>query len=310
MSNHLGSTACIFPLTGLNRTPIAQQITDAYGVPVTLQGAVDPQRSRTSFVGRDVDKESDLGAFGARLYSSEYGTFVAVDKMWENYAAVTVYQCSINSPLVIKDYDELQITAVGPKNQQAVRSSLPCELREFVVFDGNVLNAAVLRAGIGDVSETSNAGKLLYLAEHQDNVDVRMVGFNEPIDVVRPLYVRGENNGDVALEISLAEISKNNDYTGRSFVGGLTLASWTDDGIGQREYRSQTESTIVAVAAKKVGKSRVGSVTAHELCHAWFLFKCRDGQEGSWLHFGVVGGSRGVDAATNDASRQAEEPCD
>jgi RHS repeat-associated protein len=98
MSNHLGSTACIFPLTGVNRTPIAQQVTDAYGIPLTLQGAADPQRSRTSFIGRDVDKESNLGAFGARLYSSEYGRFVAVDKLWEGYGHMSVYQYCRNSP--------------------------------------------------------------------------------------------------------------------------------------------------------------------------------------------------------------------
>jgi RHS repeat-associated protein len=107
MSNHLGSTANIFPLTGLNRTPIAQQVTDAYGVPVTLQGAVDPQRSRTSFIGRDVDKESDLGAFGARLYSSEYGRFMPVDKMMEKYATWTSYIYSAD-PLRVIDPNGLE----------------------------------------------------------------------------------------------------------------------------------------------------------------------------------------------------------
>jgi hypothetical protein len=44
---------------------------------------VDPQRSRTSFIGRDVDEESDLRAFEARLYSREYGRFVAEETLWE-----------------------------------------------------------------------------------------------------------------------------------------------------------------------------------------------------------------------------------
>jgi RHS repeat-associated protein len=107
MSNHLGSTACIFPLTGLNRTPIAQQVTVACGVPVTLQGAVDPQRSRTSFIGRDVDKESDLGAFGARLYSSEYGRFVAVDTLWEEYVSYTSYHYAFSNPGAAYDWNGL-----------------------------------------------------------------------------------------------------------------------------------------------------------------------------------------------------------
>jgi RHS repeat-associated protein len=107
MSNHLGSTACIFPLTGQNRMPIAQQITDAYGIPLTLQGAADPQRSRTSFIGRDVDKESNLGAFGAQLYSSEYGRFVAVDKMWEEYVGYTAYHYAFSNPVATLDWNGL-----------------------------------------------------------------------------------------------------------------------------------------------------------------------------------------------------------
>jgi hypothetical protein len=46
-----------------------------------------------------VDKESNLGAFGARLYSSEYGRFVAVDKLWEKYPYSGTYSHAKNTPL-------------------------------------------------------------------------------------------------------------------------------------------------------------------------------------------------------------------
>jgi RHS repeat-associated protein len=139
MSNHLGSTACIFPLTGVNRTPIAQQITDAYGIPVTLQGAADPQRSRTSFIGRDVDKESDLGAFGARLYSSEYGRFVAVDKLWEAFPKVTDNKYCRNRPLASIDPKSLGDEAIPSK---PVVVGLRCGAETGVLAPATAVNTA------------------------------------------------------------------------------------------------------------------------------------------------------------------------
>jgi RHS repeat-associated protein len=50
-----------------------------------------------------VDRESNLGAFGARLYSSEYGRFVAVDKLWEEYLYSGTYSYAKNTPLMKSD---------------------------------------------------------------------------------------------------------------------------------------------------------------------------------------------------------------
>jgi RHS repeat-associated protein len=141
MSNHLGSTACIFPLTGVNRTPIAQQITDAYGIPLTLQGAADPQRSRTSFIGRDVDKESNLGALGARLYSSEYGRFVAVDKLWEEYDSHTSYHYSFQEPLSFEDN-----TGLGPKRRVNVAKSFVG--KDYLQENGYYLRTSKTEVGL------------------------------------------------------------------------------------------------------------------------------------------------------------------
>jgi RHS repeat-associated protein len=141
MSNHLGSTACIFPLTGVNRTPIAQQITDAYGIPLTLQGAADPQRSRTSFIGRDVDRESILGAFGARLYSSEYGRFVAVDKLWEEYDSFTTYHYAFLEPLTYEDQSGL-----GPKKRVNVAKSF--EGKPYLQETGQLLRTSKTDVGL------------------------------------------------------------------------------------------------------------------------------------------------------------------
>jgi RHS repeat-associated protein len=56
-----------------------------------------------SYIGRETDAEHNLGAFGARLYSSEYGRFLVVDKLWEKYRSLQGYQYAGNSPVMAVD---------------------------------------------------------------------------------------------------------------------------------------------------------------------------------------------------------------
>jgi RHS repeat-associated protein len=60
-------------------------------------------RARTGYIGRETDAEHNLGAFGARLYSSEYGRFLAVDKLWEKYRSLQGYQYCRNNPVHFTD---------------------------------------------------------------------------------------------------------------------------------------------------------------------------------------------------------------
>jgi RHS repeat-associated protein len=70
-----------------------------------------------SYIGRETDAEHNLGAFGARLYSSEYGRFLVVDKLWEKYRSLQGYQYSLNNPVMNFDFtglDSNQTVTAGP----------------------------------------------------------------------------------------------------------------------------------------------------------------------------------------------------
>jgi RHS repeat-associated protein len=60
-------------------------------------------RARTGYIGRETDAEHNLSAYGARLYSSEYGRFLAVDKLWEKYLSYSAFQYCRNNPLNLID---------------------------------------------------------------------------------------------------------------------------------------------------------------------------------------------------------------
>ena len=71
----------------------------------------DEQAVRLSYLGRVHVNKPDLEVVdcpkplqgSARLYSSEYGRFMAVDKLWEEFEWITPYAYAENSPLRLKD---------------------------------------------------------------------------------------------------------------------------------------------------------------------------------------------------------------
>jgi RHS repeat-associated protein len=103
VTNHLGSTVAVVEVSTPTAPVVGQQHTTAYGQPITVKGAVDADRARTGYIGRETDAEHNLGAYGARLYSSEYGRFLAVDKLWEEYRSLQPYQYAANSPVMAVD---------------------------------------------------------------------------------------------------------------------------------------------------------------------------------------------------------------
>jgi RHS repeat-associated protein len=103
VTNHLGSTVAVVEVSTPTAPVVGQQHTTAFGQPITVKGAVDADRARTGYIGRETDAEHNLGAFGARLYSSEYGRFLAVDKLWEKYRSLQPYQYAGNSPVMAVD---------------------------------------------------------------------------------------------------------------------------------------------------------------------------------------------------------------
>jgi RHS repeat-associated protein len=89
-----------------------------------VKGAVDADRARTGYIGRETDAEHNLGAFGARLYSSEYGRFLAVDKLWEKYRSLQPYQYAGNSPVMAVDRNGKEIIAARDIDREYLKASM------------------------------------------------------------------------------------------------------------------------------------------------------------------------------------------
>ena len=86
----------------------------------------DGQASRTSYIGRETDKESDLG-FGScpealrgrvRLYDPTYGRFLSVDPLWVKYLPLQPYQYAGNSPVMAVDVDGRVIIPITLTTEQ------------------------------------------------------------------------------------------------------------------------------------------------------------------------------------------------
>jgi RHS repeat-associated protein len=103
LHDHLGSAR--ITLDNAARVIESQSYT-AYGDHRTHDG----EASRTSYIGRETDKESDLGFNGVRLYDPTYGRFLSVDPLWGKYLPLQSYQYAANNPVMMvdrsgKDYD-------------------------------------------------------------------------------------------------------------------------------------------------------------------------------------------------------------
>ncbi|MBU3741653.1 MAG: RHS repeat protein, partial [Candidatus Kapabacteria bacterium] len=61
VTNHLGSTVAVVEVSTPTAPVVGQQHTTAYGQPITMQGAVDADRARTGYIGRETDAEHNLG---------------------------------------------------------------------------------------------------------------------------------------------------------------------------------------------------------------------------------------------------------
>jgi RHS repeat-associated protein len=126
-----------------------------FGSPLTSVGIT----SRTTYYDRERDAEASIGAYGARLYSSEYGRFLAVDKLWEKYRSLQPYQYAGNSPVMAVDRNGKEIQVVDPETGTAY------------VFDGSQLvskdDGAVLQDAQGFVKVVQDG--LLRLMQMKDN---------------------------------------------------------------------------------------------------------------------------------------------
>jgi RHS repeat-associated protein len=140
--DHLGSAR--ITLDNAARVIESQSYT-AYGDHRTHDG----QASRTSYIGRETDKESDLGFNGVRLYDPTYGRFLSVDPLWSKYLPYSAYQYCRNNPISrIDDTGLWDITVTFMKS--ASRTDAPFGVATVTDANGKEVMSFVVRGeGVG-----------------------------------------------------------------------------------------------------------------------------------------------------------------
>ncbi len=62
---------------------------------------------RTAYIGKELDRESELGDHGVRKVDYGLGRFTTIDPLWEKYYAWSPYQYSMNNPVSFLDENGL-----------------------------------------------------------------------------------------------------------------------------------------------------------------------------------------------------------
>ena len=94
--DYLGSARITLSTTA---EPLQSSSYHPYGTERTSTGS----GARTSYIGREHDKETDLGFYGVRLYEPEYGRFLSTDVLWGKYLPLQTYQYAGNNPVMALD---------------------------------------------------------------------------------------------------------------------------------------------------------------------------------------------------------------
>ena len=195
--DHLGSAR--ITLDNAARVIESQSYT-AYGDHRTHDG----EAARTSYIGRETDKESDLG-FGAcpealrgsvRLYDPTYGRFLSVDPLWGKYLPLQSYQYAGNNPVMFLDDNGKHIVGNRNVDREYLKSTM---LDQFGVEIGfNEDNAMTLsQQQLTSASERlgiESFGQLLQIEElilSKKTVNVVALGGTE--DLATGLTLTGPN---------------------------------------------------------------------------------------------------------------------
>jgi len=107
ISDYLGSARITLSTTA---EPLQSSSYHPYGTERTSTGS----GARTSYIGREHDKETDLGFYGVRLYEPEYGRFLSTDVLWGKHLSRQPYHYALNNPVTNFDFTGLD------SNQRAI----------------------------------------------------------------------------------------------------------------------------------------------------------------------------------------------
>ncbi len=110
ISDYLGSARVTLSTTA---EPLQSSSYQPYGTERTSTGS----GARTSYIGREHDKETDLGFYGVRLYEPEYGRFLSTDVLWGKHLSRQPFHYALNNPVMNYDFtgmDTNQVVTATP----------------------------------------------------------------------------------------------------------------------------------------------------------------------------------------------------
>ena len=84
--------------------------------------AVTGEAPRQGYIGKEMDRESDLAMHGVRAYSASEGRFLSGDVLWENYRSLNPYHYAANNPVSLSDPDGRKTVSIhGADAEQVTR---------------------------------------------------------------------------------------------------------------------------------------------------------------------------------------------
>jgi RHS repeat-associated protein len=115
--DYLGSARVTLSTTA---EPIQSSSYHPYGTERSSTGS----GARTSYIGRETDKETDLGFYGVRLYEPEYGRFLSTDVLWGKYLPLQPFQYAGNNPVMALDDNGKEIVGIRETDRDYLKSSM------------------------------------------------------------------------------------------------------------------------------------------------------------------------------------------
>ena len=183
------------------------------------------------------------------------------------------------------DRTGLVVQAATPEAQDAVRSSVPSDFHEFVVFDsdGTLLAGPLLNAAEGQDPQ-SNVVRLAALAAHEETVEVMVIASDEVFEST----IHSGKGTSITLRTSFDEIDE-------ARTSGVTLGTTQPgrffDGITDKASNtlfSPSENTRVMInhchPIDIHPTAGIGSTMAHEFVHVQLLWLHAAGKVDKWRH--------------------------
>jgi RHS repeat-associated protein len=240
ISDYLGSARVTLSTTA---EPLQSSSYHPFGTERTSTGS----GARTSYIGREHDKETDLGFYGVRLYEPEYGRFLSTDPLWGEFPQTSTYVYADNEPITKKDPSGLMPTAlvgfaIGAAIeigfQVVVEGKKPSEIDgKKVLIAGaagaltggvsSIANATVRAGAMGAISAAEGAAKRMVDGDRGINVEKlgidATLGYfaSKAADRLAASVANSVNGKSLARELKRAENVLDNGRTRASHVANV-----------------------------------------------------------------------------------------